>query len=180
MNNFFEKYFKSLDEATRLVNHQEMTSIAKLILKSNNSSGKIIIIGNGGSSAISSHVAIDFTKAANIRAINFNESSLITCFANDYGYEHWVEKAIEFYADRNDLVILISSSGSSKNIINGAKKAKEMDLPLITFSGFSSNNELRKIGDINLWVDSSKYNVVEIVHQTWILSIIDYLIDQKT
>ena len=61
-----------------------------------------------------------------------------------------------------------------------AKKAKEMDLPLITFSGFSSNNELRKIGDINLWVDSSKYNVVEIVHQTWILSIIDYLIDQKT
>ena len=58
MNNFFEKYFKSLDEATRLVNHQEMTSIAKLILKSNNSSGKIIIIGNGGSSAISSHVAI--------------------------------------------------------------------------------------------------------------------------
>ena len=99
---------------------------------------------------------------------------------NDYGYEHWVERAIEFYADHNDVVILISSSGMSENILNAAQKAKNMGLPVVTLSGFSFDNKLRKCGDVNLWVDSSKYNVVEIVHQTWILSIIDYLIEQDS
>ena len=79
---------------------------------------KVIIAGNGGSAAMASHVAVDFTKAANIRAINFNEADLITCFANDYGYENWVGKALEAYADPGDLVILISSSGKSQNISN--------------------------------------------------------------
>ena len=54
---------------------------------------KVIIAGNGGSAAMASHVAVDFTKAAGIRAINFNEADLITCFSNDYGYEHWVAQA---------------------------------------------------------------------------------------
>ena len=68
----------------------------------------------------------------------------------------------------------------SENIVNAAHKAKNMGLPVVTLSGFSSDNKLRKCGDINLWVDSAKYNVVEIVHQTWILSIIDYLIEQDS
>ena len=140
-------------------------------------SKKIILIGNGGSAAIASHVSIDLTKAASIRAINFNESSLLTCFSNDFGYEHWVEKAIEYYAEKNDLVILISSSGQSKNMINGALKAKEMGLSTITLSGFMDNNPLRKLGDINLWVDSKSFNVVETTHQTWLLSVVDYLIE---
>ena len=116
------------------------------------------------------------TKNSKIRAINFNEADLLTCFANDYGYEYWVEKALEFYAKKDDMVIMISSSGQSKNIINGARKAKEMGLPLVTFSGFSPKNQLREMGDVNLWIDSSKYNIVETVHQTWILSILDFLI----
>ena len=78
---------------------------------------------------MASHVAVDFTKAAGIRAINFNEADLLTCFANDYGYENWVVKALEFYADEGDLVILVSSSGQSPNMLNGAKQAKEMKLP---------------------------------------------------
>ena len=77
---------------------------------------------------MASHVAVDFTKAASIRAVNFNEADLITCFANDYGYEHWVAKALDAYADLGDLVILISSSGKSPNIVKGAEKAKNMGL----------------------------------------------------
>ena len=180
MITYFTDYFKDIDNATQMAKNEELILISKLIRKSNESGGKVIIVGNGGSASIASHVSIDFTKAANIRAVTFNESSLITCFSNDYGYEHWVEKAIEFYADYNDIVILISSSGMSENILNGAKKAKDMELSLVTLSGFSSDNQLRKCGDINLWVDSTKYNVVEIVHQTWILSIIDYLIEQDS
>jgi D-sedoheptulose 7-phosphate isomerase len=179
MIDYFSNYFNLIDNGSRSIDHDKLISISEKIEKVSASGGTIYIAGNGGSASIASHAAIDFTKAANIRATTFNESSLLTCFSNDYGYEHWVEKALEFYAKKNDMVILISSSGQSKNIINGAKKAKEMELPLITFSGFSAKNQLRKMGDVNLWIDSTKYNIVEIVHQAWILSIVDYLIEKS-
>ena len=128
---------------------------------------------------MASHVAVDFTKAAKIRAVNFNEADLLTCFANDFGYENWVSKALEFYADQGDLVILISSSGKSQNILNGAKKAKEMGLFVITVSGFLPDNPLRELGNLNLWVDSTEYNIVEMTHHVWLVAIIDYLIETK-
>ena len=140
---------------------------------------KIIIAGNGGSAAMASHVAVDLTKAAGIRAINFNEADLITCFANDYGYEHWVAKALEAYADPGEMAILISSSGNSQNMLNGAEKAKSMGLSVITVSGFLSDNPLRKLGDLNLWVDSTKYNIVEMTHHVWLVAIVDYLIESE-
>ena len=179
MSKYFSNYFNRIDYATQSVKHTELVLISKMILKVKTSKGKIIIVGNGGSAAIASHAAIDFTKAANIEAVTFNESSLLTCFSNDYGYEYWVEKALDFYAKKNDMAILISSSGESDNIINGAQKVKKMGLSLVTLSGFSAENRLRNMGDVNLWVDSTQYNTVEIAHQTWILSIIDYLIDNK-
>ena len=140
---------------------------------------KVIVVGNGGSAAMASHVAVDFTKAAGIRAVNFNEADLITCFANDYGYEHWVEKSLEAYADKGDLAILISSSGKSQNILNAAEKANEMGMSVITISGFLTDNPLRKLGDLNLWVDSTEYNIVEMTHHVWLVAIIDYLIETK-
>ena len=126
-----------------------------------------------------SHNASPFTKAARIQAINFNEAALLTCLSNDYGYENWVEKALEFYANPGDLVILISSSGKSLNIINGAEKAKNMKISLVTLSGFSKDNPLRKLGDLNLWINSSEYNIVEMTHHIWLVAIIDYLIAKK-
>ena len=140
---------------------------------------KIVIVGNGGSAAMASHVTVDFTKAAGIRAINFNEADLITCFANDYGYEQWVAKALEAYADKGDLAILISSSGKSQNIINATKKGTEIGLSTITLSGFFKDNPLKKSGDLNLWVDSCEYNVIEMTHHIWLLAIVDYLIENK-
>jgi D-sedoheptulose 7-phosphate isomerase len=172
-----DEYFELLSQKISSINNLLLMDVARYIESINSNNGKIIVVGNGGSAAIASHVSLDLLKAANIRSINFNEASLLTCFANDYGYEYWVEKAIEFYADKNDLVILISSSGQSGNIINGAIKTKEMKLPLITLSGFLEDNPLKEIGDINLWVDSEKYNIVELTHQAWLLSIVDYLIE---
>jgi D-sedoheptulose 7-phosphate isomerase len=180
MVKFFDKYFKEIFNSVIEVDYNLLLNVASEITKVKNNFGKIIIIGNGGSAAIASHLSIDLTKAANIRAINFNEASLLTCFANDYGYEHWVEKAIEFYADKEDLVILISSSGQSNNIINGALKATEMRLPIVTLSGFMENNPLRGMGGINLWVDSSQYNLVEVTHLMWLLSVVDLLIESKS
>ena len=177
--NYFSKYFETISEALMSIDSTELESAAVMVWETHKSSKKIIIAGNGGSAAMASHVAVDFTKAAGIRAINFNEADLITCFANDYGYEHWVVKALEAYADLGDLVILISSSGKSPNIVKGAEKAKNMGLSVITFSGFLSDNILRKLGDLNLWVDSSEYNIVEMSHHVWLVAIIDYLTHQN-
>jgi len=179
MNNFFKEYFDLINEKVKSLESKDLVLCANTIIETSNTAGKVIIFGNGGSAAIASHASIDFTKAAGIRAINFNESSLITCFSNDYGYERWVEKALAFYADKNDLAIFISSSGESKNMINGSKEARKMGLPVITLSGFSKENSLRRSGDINLWVNSDSYNVIETVHQIWVLSIVDYIISKK-
>ena len=113
-----------------------------------------------------------------IPSLTFNNSNLITCFANDYGYENWVKEALISYAEKGDMLILISSSGNSKNIINGAHQAKKMGIPIITFTGFKNGNELNKIGDYNFWVDSESYNIVEMTHHIWLVSIVDYLSEE--
>ena len=95
-----------------------------------------MIFGNGGSAAIASHFSVDLTKNARVRCTNYNESDLLTCFSNDFGYERWVEKSIEYYGDDGDNVILISVSGTSKNMVNAANYVKKNRFnSLITFTG---------------------------------------------
>lgn len=173
---FFSDFFDSISSQIKNVDSSLLAKAVSMITGTHNQEGKIIIAGNGGSAAIASHISVDLTKIAKIKAINFNEADLITCFANDYGYDKWLEKAIGFYADKKDLVILISSSGKSPNIVNAALKAKEMGLSVITFSGFGRNNPLKQLGDLNFWVDSESYNIVEMTHHIWLVALIDYII----
>ena len=146
------------------------------LLKIKKNNRKVIIAGNGGSAAIASHVCVDFTKQGGIRSVNFNEADLITCFANDFGYENWLEKSLEFYADKKDLVILISSSGKSQNIINAVNKAKKLDLFVVSFTGFEKDNIISKSSNLNFWVNSKAYNVIENIHQIWLLMACDLII----
>ena len=179
MKNFLEKYID--DFSSLVISSEEMINdllaVKDALVSASKKGNKSIIVGNGGSAAIASHFAVDLTKNAKIRCINFNESDLITCFANDYGYEHWVKKAVEFYGDEGDVFIGISSSGSSENILNGCRAAQGKNFSkVITFSGMNSENPLREIGDINLWVNSKAYNHVENIHQFWLLAIVDMII----
>ena len=107
-----------------------------------------------------------------------DRADLITCFANDYGYEFWLSKAIEFYGDKGDVVILISSSGSSQNMLNAAKVSNRLGMDIITFTGFNANNLLNKEGIINFWLDSKAYNIVENTHQIWLLMVCDLIIGE--
>tara|TARA_Y100000590_G_C15462564_1_gene917036 strand:- start:96 stop:656 length:561 start_codon:yes stop_codon:yes gene_type:complete len=173
LKNYLARYQESLFETDVL---EDMISMKKALLSIKANGKKIIIAGNGGSAAIASHVSVDFTKQAGIRTVNFNESDLITCFSNDYGYENWIAKSIEFYGDKGDAAILISSSGKSKNMINAAMQAKSMDIFIITLTGFDKNNQLRKFGDIDFWVDSRAYNVIENTHQIWLLMVCDLIL----
>jgi D-sedoheptulose 7-phosphate isomerase len=172
--NYFTEYLNKFSKILIDYNEESFLKIVKIIkeIKKNN---KIILVGNGGSAAMASHVSVDLTKMCKIRAINFNEADLLTCFSNDYGYENWVHKALSFYADKGDLLICISSSGKSKNIIHGAKFAKKMGCKVITLTGFDEKNKVKKIGHVNLWVDSKNYNVIEMTHHTWLLSIVDFM-----
>ena len=153
-----------------------MISMKKLHLQTRDKGNKVLIAGNGGSAAMASHVSVDLTKQAGIRTVNFNEADLITCFANDYGYENWVAKAIEFYGDEGDVVILISSSGKSPNMINAAIQAKSMNITVITLTGFEQDNPLRESGELNFWLDSRAYNIIENTHQIWLLMVCDLII----
>ena len=173
---YFSKYFSTIKASLDSVDVFQLEKVANLIAKANTSSNKIIIVGNGGSASIASHLTVDFINAAKIKAINFNESSIITCFSNDYGYENWVAKALDCYAGAGDVVILISSSGQSNNMLIGANKAKSINANIITLSGFLEDNPLRKLGFVNLWVDSKEYNIVEMTHHIWLLAIVDYII----
>ena len=140
---------------------------------------KVIMAGNGGSAAMASHCAVDFTKTAGIRCVNFNEADLITCFANDYGYAQWLQKALEFYADPGDLVVLISSSGQSANMVQAARHAKTHGFEVVTFTGFKPNNPLKETGSLNFWVESRVYNVVEMTHHVWLLAVCDLLAEAR-
>ena len=158
----------------------DLIRIHNSIMEAQYEGHKIIICGNGGSAAMASHVSVDLTKNGDVRCINFNEADLITCFSNDYGFEQWVAKAIEFYGDEGDVLIAISSSGSSENMINGCKAARDQNFSsVITFSGFNSSNTLHQLGDVNVWVDSKAYNYVENIHQIWLLAIVDLVIGKR-
>ena len=102
-SDYFSNYFSHLHNRLQTVNPSELLQAATLVKQSHQQKRKIIVVGNGGSAAMASHVSVDFTKAAGMRAVNFNEADLLTCFANDYGYKNWVARALEFYADPDDL-----------------------------------------------------------------------------
>jgi len=183
MNNysFLKKYFSDLK---KIIDNKDIIEkiieIKKLIIYQKKIKKKILIFGNGGSAAISSHFSVDLTKNAKIRCINFNEADLITCFSNDYGFENWIGKALDYYADPGDLLILISSSGRSKNMLNACKVAKKNKIKkIITLTGHAKNNPLSMKSDINLWVNSRSYNQIESVHLFWLLCIIDLIIGKK-
>ena len=176
---YFDEYFKRIKLSLDSVDSHKLKAVSNLINNTVKAGKKIITVGNGGSASIANHVTVDLINAAKIKAVSFSDAGIITCFANDYGYENWVSKALDCYAESGDLIILISSSGKSKNMLEAAKKAKSMNTNIVTLTGFSSDNSLKKMGDINFWVDSDEYNNIEMVHHIWLLAIIDHVIENN-
>ena len=170
---FFSHYTDSISELLKNVDTNLINASVNLIANTKKNKNKIYIVGNGGSSSIASHVSVDFTKVAKINCSTFNNANLITCFANDYKYENWVVEAIKAYSLEQDLFILISSSGTSKNIVNAAEYCKQKKMNLITLSGFKKNNPLSQSGNINFHVESEEYNYIEMTHHIILLSIVD-------
>lgn len=169
----YTNYFKTLNRLILDVDVSQLQEIALRILEASNQGNKVLIFGNGGSSAIASHLSVDLSNAAGIPANAYCDSSMITCLANDYGYENWITKIVEIHGIANDVAIFISSSGESENMIRGSKAATAKGIKVFTFSGFKADNRLSKQGLVNMHCSSEIYNFVENVHQVWVLSIVD-------
>lgn len=140
---------------------------------------RVMLAGNGASASIASHYALDFTKQAGIPSISFNDAPLVTAYGNDYGFERWVAEAIGHHGRAGDAAVLISTSGSSPNMVRAADRCRELGITTLTFTGFESANPLRERGDINFWVASRSYNVVEAVHALWLGLLCDLIIGKR-
>ncbi|MDX2285432.1 MAG: SIS domain-containing protein [Bacteroidia bacterium] len=135
--------------------------------------GQLFIIGNGGSAGVAGHLAVDFLKNGNLRAMAFHDAPLLTCISNDCGYEEVFALPLSRFAGPGDLAICISSSGTSENILRGARTALDAGARVITCTGFRPDNPLRSLGHLNYYVPSWSYGIVETLHQFIIHSFLD-------
>lgn len=157
---------------------QEQFSIIKLLKKDLkrlvDKFNDIIIIGNGGSNAIASHICVDYTKFLNKRAISFSDAPRLTAYINDYGRDEAYKQFISEFATKKTLVILISSSGNSNNIVNAAQYCEDNNFTYAALSGFKSSNKLNNMNaNFKFWVDAESYGVVECAHEILLHSIVN-------
>lgn len=173
LTTYFEEYQKL---AFGPESHAAIEKLADLAAQVRDRGGKLIFAGNGASASTSEHGAVDFTKQGKVRSITFHDPNLITCFANDFGYDNWIAKAIEYHAGPEDAVVLISVSGTSPSVVNAARYAKSVGLPIVSFTGRKPDNPLRQLSKVAFFVPSDAYNVVECIHTIWLTAAIDLLI----
>jgi D-sedoheptulose 7-phosphate isomerase len=147
--------------------------VRRVAHEAHDSGNKIMFVGNGGSAGIAGHLAIDFSKNGGLRSQAFNDPSALTCLGNDLGYENVFAKQIEMHARPGDLLMAISSSGRSPNILEAVAAARVRDCRVATYSGFTESNDLRRTGDVNFYVPATEYGFVEIAHLALCHAVLD-------
>lgn len=150
------------------------------LAQARNGSNKIMFVGNGGSAGIVSHEVFDYWKNGGLRTMCFNDPASLTGSANDFGYANVFSRPLSVFAQAGDILIAISSSGQSSNIVNAAIEARKRDCTVVTLTGFSEGNPLRRLGDYNFHVPSSHYGMVEVAHLAILHSFLDYILAKKT
>lgn len=138
----------------------------------------LFFIGNGGSSAIASHMTADYMKNGGMNTYSLYDNAVTTCMGNDYGYEAIFSRPMEFLVKEGDLVVAISSSGNSPNIITAIETAKAKGATVITCTGFSPDNRAKQCGDLNIYVPSEKYGIVESIHNMMLQQIVDTIMER--
>lgn len=139
---------------------------------------QIFFIGNGGSSAIASHMTADFMKNGGMKTYSLYDNAVTTCMGNDYGYDFVFSRPLELLGQENDLLVAVSSSGNSQNIINAIKMANEKNMETITFTGFRKDNKAKQLGIINVYVPSEKYGIVESIHNLMLQQVVDMIMER--
>ena len=156
---------EATDKSCAPLNVDEAARIAQeLLINVRSAGGKVMLIGNGGSSAIASHAQNDLSESALARAMVFTEAPVLTARSNDHGYHSVFERPVRLWAEPGDLLYAISSSGESQNIVKAVEAGIQRRCSVITLTGFNPDNPARKLGDINFYVKSDVYGYVESAH----------------
>jgi D-sedoheptulose 7-phosphate isomerase len=177
---YFDTLFKATREAECTAGGGEgltldaaLGQVCEICHSAHDGGNKLMFIGNGGSMGIATHMAIDFSKSGKMRATAFGDGAMLTCLGNDLGYENVFASQIEWHGRAGDVLVAISSSGKSPNILNGVQAARSNGCKIVTFSGFAADNPLRKAGDVNFYVRATEYGFVEVAHQAILHAILD-------
>lgn len=184
------KYMEQLIHSLKHVEITEKTEIAPMDLQAGiecvvktfetvKKRGKqLFFIGNGGSAAIASHMTADFMKNGGMKTYSLYDNSVTTCMGNDYGYEYIFSRPLEFLGNEGDLLVAISSSGNSQNIVNAVEVAQKKGMQIITLTGFERTNRINGQGEWNIYVPISQYGIVESIHNLLLQQIVDMIMQR--
>ena len=185
ISDFSNQYTEAIKKCIEKVDYQTLEKIAEFLESSAQSRKKIFAVGNGGSASIAEHICCDFAKGTDVEGLpSLNicslttNSSLLSAISNDIGYEEVFSSQIDFFGSKEDVLVAISSSGNSQNIINSAHKIKALGGKVIAFTGFDGG-ELHKIGDYCININYSNYGVVEDCHQILFHILAQYIYDKR-
>ena len=166
--NPFKEYSTALESAHLEVEFDKFK-------KAFDSHQRIIILGNGGSNSVASHISQDYMKFHRKKVSLLSDPSMITMLTNDFGYDKAYEKFLEYYVEKETLVIIMSSGGESKNMLNCVDWCEDSKVDYGVLTGFKSDNTIRSESRNALWnyhIDSDDYGVVECVHQIFLHGVV--------
>ena len=166
------------NEGRNLSYDEGIEGLVKLLLKKRAEYAAVFFIGNGGSAAIACHMTADYLKNGRMHTTSLYNSAVLTCLGNDYSYEDVFSKQLEMQMREGDLLVAISSSGNSHNIIRAIDMAEKLGGDIVTFTGFNENNAARGRGSINVYVPCSKYGIVESIHNLILQQVVDVIMER--
>ena len=168
MSNPFAEYIEVLQSA-----HMELEFFR--FQKAFHTHDRIIILGNGGSNSVASHISQDYMKFHGKRVSILSDPSMLTMLTNDFGYEKAYQKFLEYYVEKDTLVIIMSSGGESENMMNCLEWCEVNKVDYGVLTGFNSENRIRTTATNALWnyyISSDDYGVVECVHQIFLHGVV--------
>ena len=166
--NPFDEYIKTLKSA-----HMEVEFFK--FQKAFYTHERIIILGNGGSNSVASHISQDYMKFHNKRVSILSDPSMITMLTNDFGYDKAYQKFLEYYVEKESLVIIMSSGGESINMLNCVDWCEDNKVDYGVLTGFEEGNTIRSEATnslFNYYINSKSYGVVECVHQIFLHGVV--------
>jgi len=183
-DNYAKNYFNAISEAlsksTFSIKGQSVSlesmfeRINQLLIDTRNCNGKIFFLGNGASAAFANHMALDFSKNGKILSRSLSDSAMLTALSNDYSYDGAMTEFLKIESvNKNDIIISISSSGNSKNIVNALEYCKSNNINSIALSGLKNNNKSIELADYSIYVPMKTYGIVECTHQIFLHLILD-------
>ncbi|WP_420316820.1 SIS domain-containing protein [Ekhidna sp.] len=146
-----------------------LNSMVSLTELCQNSNGRIFFVGNGASAAFCNHMALDWSKNGGINSVSLSDSAFLTALANDYSYESAFSEFLKINdCNEKDLVVTVSSSGNSSNIVSVLNFCKENNIPSIGFSGLKPENISTQLAKYSLYVPVKTYGMAECIHQVFL------------